>query len=436
MPSPPPPSSRLREWMLRIGLLTAAVVFLLVTLEIAARLMRSQRGGGKEGREQARYNEYDPLLGWRKTPNTVVQYRRQEYITSVSINSRTLRDPERPVDPPADVSRLLALGDSFVEGYTVDWEKTVTQRLASRLNDAGCATDVINAGTAGYSTDQETLFYASEGARYRAPLVLLFFYYNDILFTDRQDFFGESKPAFEFPDGVLKLHRYPIREKPRAASPPASVAEPQEAARSVALELLRDRLWYGAPDLHDALAKFGWWNPIPRSSPRLELLVYDRRLHPPIEGAWKKVEAVLAFLKGRVQSQGAHLALVYIPSKMEIQDGSWRTTKQLYGIDEQSWDRGKVSARLTEIAQSLDAPMLDLTQALRAGESRFASTYFMADGHWNARGHDVAAKAVFEWMKAGGWTAQACGGRLPLVAPRGDVWTPEPGNAISLPRDD
>ncbi len=431
-----PAKSRLREWMFRLVLLAAAVAFVLAGLEMAARVMRSRRGGGKEDQEQARYNEYDPLLGWRKTPNTVVAYNRREYQTRISINSRALRDPERPVDPPAGVFRVLALGDSFVEGYTVESDDTVTQRLAARLQGAHCASDVINAGTAGYSTDQETLFYASEGTRYRAALVVLFFYYNDILFTDRQEFFAEPKPAFEMREDGLKLHRYPVREKPKAgaAPPPETAPEPSESGGSVALELLRDRLWYGAPAAHGALARLGLWNPMPPTKPRLELLVYDRRSLPPLEEAWAKVEAVLSFLKDRVESQGAQLALAYVPSKMEVQDASWRTTKQLYRIDEQLWDRGKVSARLAKIAQTLGTPMVDLTPALRGAESRFASTYFMADGHWTARGHDVAAQAVFDWMKAGGWTAKTCGGNLPEAAPRAEVWNPEPGNAISLPR--
>lgn len=168
----------------------------------------------------------------------------------------------------------------------------------------------------------------------------------------------------------------------------------------------------------------------------MELLAYDRRNVEPIEDAWSKVEAVLALLKEQVHARGAQLGLVYVPSKMEVQDASWATTKQLYRLDEDSWDRGKVQAHLSALASSLDAPVLDLTPPLRSGETWLASTYFMVDGHWNARGHQVAAQALLDWMKAGGFTPQACGGSLPRAAPRGGVWSPEPGNAISLPRGD
>ena len=426
--------SRTRERTLRATLLLVTVAIFLIALEIAARVIREQQGGGKEEQEQTRYNEYDPLLGWRKKANTVVRYGRREYRTEVSINSKGLRDAEREIDPPEGVFRVLALGDSFIEGYTVEWPETLGQRLEAGLKAIGCASDVINAGTAGYSTDQETLFYMSEGARYRAPLVLLFFHYNDILFTDRQDYFGSPKPEFEAASGALKLHRYPVRERPKTTAP--APATPEEPAGSAALELLRDRLWYGAPKAHDALARLGLWNPIPRTTARMELLAYDRRSVEPIEDAWSKVEAVLALLKEQVHARGARLGIVYVPSKMEVQDASWRTTKQLYRLNEDSWDRGKVQAHLSALASSLDAPVLDLTPPLRSGETWLASTYFMVDGHWNARGHQVAAQALLDWMKAGGFTPRACGGSLPRAAPRGGVWSPEPGNAISLPRGD
>ena len=50
----------------------------------------------------------------------------------------------------------------------------------------------MNGGTAGYSTDQEMLFYETEGHRYQPRVVVLFFYYNDVVYNDRQEFFGRS----------------------------------------------------------------------------------------------------------------------------------------------------------------------------------------------------------------------------------------------------
>ena len=421
-------SSRTREWMFRMALASLSILFALGFMEVAARFIRARQQGGKEGREEALYTEYDPALGWRKKKNATVTYRRREYTVEVRINSQGLRDPERRVEPDPRTFRVLALGDSFVEGYTVDLGETVTQRLESRLRAAGCPSEVINGATAAYSTDQEYLFYKTDGARYQASVVLVFFYWNDVIYTDRQDYFGTPKPAFEMGGGVLHLHRYPVKEKPRSA-PQAEAEDATEApSGSALLELVRERLWVSAPDVHDAFARLGLWNPIPRATPRLEMLVYDRRDLAPVEDAWEKAGAVLQALKKDVEDHGAHLAIVHVPGRMEIQDSSWRATQKLYRLKDGAWDLDKVRNKLKGFGASLGIPVIDLVPALRAAESPLQGTYFIFDGHWNARGHDVAAQAVLDWMKQSGSLPAACGGRRSELAPLGTVWNPARGS--------
>jgi lysophospholipase L1-like esterase len=400
--------------------------FALALGEIGARVLQSQRPGGKEGKEDALYKEYDPLLGWRKRSNAIATYRRREYTVDVRINSQGLRDPERSLEPAPGTFRVLALGDSFVEGYTVDVTKTVTQRLESRLQEAGCPAEVINGGTAGYSTDQEYLFYRSDGARYRPSLVLLFFFWNDVIYSDRQDYFGTPKPVFEMGSGRLQLHRYPVKEKPREA---ATSQEREQDTRnasegSALLAMIRERLWVGAPQAHDAFARLGLWTPIPKTPPRLEILVYDQRDLAPIEDAWEKVGAIMKAFKKDVEDRGSRLALVYIPGRMEIQEASWRVTQQLYRLTEGAWNLDKVRNKIKNFGAALNLPVIDLVPALQAADRRFAPTYFTFDGHWNERGHDVASTAVFEWMKSSGSLPSKCGGTLPTQALSADVQDP------------
>ena len=423
------PSSPRREWLFRLALVSLSLLLALGIAEIAARVLRASQQGGKEGGEDARYNEYDPLLGWRKKKNAAATYKRREYTVEVRINSLGLRDPERAVEPTPGVFRVLALGDSFVEGYTVDLPLTVTQRLEARLRESGCPSEVINGATQAYSTDQEYLFYRSEGARYQPSLVLLFFYWNDVIYSDRQDYFGTPKPAFEMGGGALRLHRYPVKEKVKEARE-AAKAEPEESPKgSALLELLRERLWVGAPDAHDALARLGLWNPIPKSTPRLEMLVYDRRDLAPVEDAWEKVAAIVKALKEDVEAHGSTLAVVHIPGRMEVQDSSWQATKKLYRLAEGAWDLDKVKHKLQALGASIGVPVIDLVPALREAESPFKSTYFMFDGHWNARGHEVAARAVYDWMKQSASLSSACGGRLKEQAASAATWDPRSDRA-------
>src|SRR5262249_20868380 len=161
--------------------------------------------------------EYDPHMGWKHRPLARATYHRREYTTEVATNSHGLREVERAYVAPGRF-RVLALGDSFVEGYTVPYEQTVTHVLETALTRPACPVDVLNAGTAAWSTDQEYLFYRDEGVRYRPQVVLLFFYYNDILSNTIANYFGSPKPLMaRGADGRMVLTNDPV---PRPPPPP------------------------------------------------------------------------------------------------------------------------------------------------------------------------------------------------------------------------
>jgi hypothetical protein len=97
-------------------------------------------------------------------------YLQSEYEVVFHVNSRGLRGPERDYRKPPSVTRVLLLGNSFVEGYTVGKEALVSTVLEARLNaSSGSPYEVINGGTHGYGTDQEYLFFLEELVRGGAP---------------------------------------------------------------------------------------------------------------------------------------------------------------------------------------------------------------------------------------------------------------------------
>jgi len=390
---------RFRERLFGALLLLGSVAFTLLVLEGVARYLRARQGGGKEANEARQYNEYDPLLGWRKKPGARVVYHRREYTVEVAVNGHGLRDPERGYEAPAGTRRVLALGDSFLEGYTVPLGQTVTQVLERGLRGQGCAVDVINGGTQAYSTDQELLFYRSEGVKYAPDVVLVFFYYNDVLYNDRQEYFQTPKPIFEMGEGTLKLHRYPVKPWPPEQAAADAPAVEAGTGGSAALDWLRDRLWYGAPRAYNRLSRLGLWPPMPRVPIRLELRVYERREVADIEDAWAKTQAILKTLADEVRGRGATLVLVGVPARFEVDDRSWQLTRTLYGIDDSAWDRGRMMARLSRIATLERIPFLDLTAPLRAARE---APYFTYDGHWTPSGHAAAAQALLDTLHGQG----------------------------------
>jgi lysophospholipase L1-like esterase len=379
-----------------------SVLGTLAALEIGARILLHFRGPVRAGSTFSEYGTYDPLLGWSKRPGAHVLFRRYEYSTDIAINSHGLRDKERAYEKPAGGYRVLALGDSYVEGFTVPLEKTVGQVLERSLGRGRCQVEVLNGGTTGYSTDQEDLFYENEGYRYDPDVVLLFFYYNDILANAMQQVLGGIyKPVFIFDGNAgVRLYKTPVK---RGAKAPFSETLPEAPARSALVEWVQQRLWFGAPTLYNSIGRLGLWAPNRPIGAALELRVYSREDIPKLEDAWERTRRILLHLHAAVATRGGRFAIVYIPNNMEVDDGAWSYGKLRYEIDEAKWDRARVANRLKAIADSDAIPILDLTPSLREATAKVGRTFYQQDGHWNATGHETAAGSVAAFLRARGW---------------------------------
>lgn len=389
-----------------LALALASIVLALGVLEVGARVARRGQGGGREENTIALYTEHDPRLGWRKRPGARATYRRREYSAEIQVNGLGLRDRERRYDRSAGVFRVLVLGDSFVEGYTVALEDTVGQVMERDLAGPGCPVEVINGGTSGWSTDQEYLFYEEDGVRYSPQVVVLFFYYNDVLFNDRDNYFGRPKPRLVLRGTGLEVANEPVPE-PRPREATATRADEDEDG-SALVSFIRERLKRGAPRAYDALAAFGLWSPLGGSQPGEEMRVYKSGPTPRIDGAWASTGRILGALAKDTAARGSRLLVAYVPNRMEVRDRDWELTRRAYGMDDRGWDRGRVLTRLRTIAEAGGFPVLDLTPALRrADASLLQQAYFTYDPHWTALGHRVAAAEVSRVLRDRGW-APAC----------------------------
>lgn len=384
----------------------------LLVLEGVARLVWRWQASTPPVEEGRQYLRYDPVLGWSKIPGARALFRRREYTTEVRVNSQGLRDVERSYTPPANALRLLAVGDSFVEAYTVPFESSVTQALERELQRQQCAAEVVNGGTQAYSTDQEYLFYRDEGRRYGARVVLHFFYYNDVLFNARQTCYGRFKPVLDDVDGELRLRRT-VKVAPVAAEgeatdgavPASPVSQPRG---SVLLQWVLGRLALSRPDTYAHLARWGLAAPPERRVAREELAVYAARATPEVEHAWEKTAAILAQMRRDVEAQGARYVLVYVPSRMEAHDDAWTLTQSVYGLSPGEWRREAVIERLRSYGSRSGYPVVDLTPALRASDRGWLGRpYFANDGHWTVQGHAVAARALAESLRGLG-LLEAC----------------------------
>jgi lysophospholipase L1-like esterase len=351
------------------------------------------------------------VLGWDKTPGAAQTIRRPEFAITLQFNSKGLRGPERDYPKPAGTRRVLILGDSFAEGYYANENQTLRAVLEDSLHHEGCGpVEVINGGTLDYSTDQEYLFYKTEGHRYGADAVVLLFYYNDLAFNiSPNGRGGEAKPYFEVREGRLVLGNSPVPPPTRGvlnrSEPERSAPKPWHG--SIALRLLSNRTVDSSPRLHRFLARLGLVEPV-SPEPARELWPFGRDHGPEVNDMWTRTRHILAALKADVEAHGGRLAVLYVPVRFEVNDPVWELTRQRYRMGRR-WDRDMVFKRLRSVCEDLGIPLVDPRPELRRQDSTGTPAYFTRDVHWTAAGNAVAAHAleplVRSWLPCGGGRA-------------------------------
>jgi hypothetical protein len=380
----------LRRWVAGLALAAASTILILAGAEMAARIYLHHLEGGP-GTIARPLAVFDPVLGWSKPAGVTAVIQRSEYCVHETINAHGLRGPDRPYEKPSGVRRVMLLGNSFLEAANVEEEQTMRSVLEARLVARGRgAYEVINGGTAGYSTDQEYLFYQREGARYAPDVVVMIFYYNDLIGV----LGGEGgKPYFELGDSGLVLRNSPV-------PPPGPQWNRDRRNRfvfrpwrgSYALCLLSHRTEAGNPELHRLLARVGLTEPIDDTPPS-ELWPYGLGHRAEVLEMWRRFTALLSALQAEVAAAGGQLVLFYAPAAFESDDRAWDLTRRRYRLGRR-WDRDRVAGDLRAAADGLSVPFVDPRPELRAALLAGRRTNFMVDGHWNAVGNELAAEAL------------------------------------------
>jgi acetyltransferase AlgX (SGNH hydrolase-like protein) len=396
--------------MANLALAAGSLLFFALLVEAAARVWVEVGVARARRSAPARpLSRYHAVLGWDKTPLAAQRVRRAEFDVLLSFNSKGLRGPERDYSARPGTRRLLVLGDSFAEGYYVDEPQTLRAVLESQLEREGCRpVEVINGGTIAYSTDQEYLFYATEGRLYGAQAVLLMFYYNDLYYnTSPVGPGGEPKPYFEQEGARLVVRNSPV-PAPTAGllnRQDPGVTRPRPWRGSMALRLLSRRTVDASPRLHAVLAALGLVEPMPPDPPR-EMWPFGPYHLREVEEMWTRTEAILGALRDETKARGAQVAVLYVPARFEVNDEVWDLTRRRYRFGRR-WERDKVYARLSAVCAALGVPLIDPRAALRQADTRTPAAYFTRDVHWTAAGNSVAADAANDWARG----ALACGGR-------------------------
>ncbi|NEP85014.1 MAG: hypothetical protein F6K39_47110, partial [Okeania sp. SIO3B3] len=160
----------MRQILSGVGLALVSLCASLLLVEFAARWLAPPYAT-----ETGELFSCHPQLGWTGTPHFAGTLEGPGFEQALQFNSQGMHDTDHPV--ASDNPRVLMLGDSFVHAVQVAEVDTAHQQLENRLG-----MEVISAGVVNWGTNQQLLYYQTQGRLCQPDTVLLMVYLgNDIL---------------------------------------------------------------------------------------------------------------------------------------------------------------------------------------------------------------------------------------------------------------
>lgn len=339
---------------------------------------------------QPTINRFDPVTGWSKKPNTIGTRQTSEFDVRYEINALGLRDdPMTSPKKPDGKSRVLMLGDSFVLGYTVNRTDLFVDVLEDWWRAEGRNVDVVNAGTEGWSTDQEVAWFEANGAAFEPDVVVLFPYQNDLYWAGQTHYRRFPKPRFT----AFGNLEHVVLQDPG----------PKPWYESTAL----GTTWASLHEPHVT------WSPDGVRYLEMETAAYFKA--PPTEfmpDAIARTRGALVALKADCQKIGARLYVAPIPERVCVESTGRASLSRVVNrlppgrllkfwdkpapLDPASWSPDQPMEVFLALARELDIPAFDARAALRAEAAQGPPLYFRSDFHLNPHGNRALARFLHE----------------------------------------
>ncbi len=405
-------------------LLISAVIVTVFVTELLCRflLQKPQVLQKPQAGHHRLFCEYDQLLGWRHKPNAANFHTTKEYSVKESFNSKGIRGPEYDYEKDENEFRIFILGDSFAEGYTVEFEDLFSEALKNELINKRINCRVINSGTGGYSTDQELLFFQNEGKKYKPNLTIVMFYDNDTWFNNQLKYWRGYKPLFKLEDNNLVLTNIPIPKPDIGKRKALQNQKTKPFFRDVKKWLIYHSSLYNL--IRDRVKKIGWlYRPAiklhlaeePETQPSIlekknddivlipdSFRVWERKYDSKVRDAWNITEAIIIKLQEETCVINSKLLIFYIPNRASIYRKEWEATKKKYVISDKEWNVDRVGLELENICKRNNIDFFNPTEEFRAEANKLKAKgvrlYFNGDAHWNVTGHKFTGKLLADFI--------------------------------------
>ncbi|MFC1671522.1 SGNH/GDSL hydrolase family protein [Planctomycetota bacterium] len=368
----------------KLLLLLFSIMFSLVCVEVALRLFFPP-GFFVPSSVGSAYQRHDVLHHVHRPCSSALEKNRNAYddfCVNIYFNSAGFRSAqEYSVSKPENVTRVMILGDSFVEARQV-WEHQMVSNIFGKLlaNERDREIEVLAQGVSSWSPVIEWLYFSTEGYRYSPDLLFLLASFNDI----SDDYRRYYRIARFDKDGIPVA----VPSKDPHVKPDDQHSFLQK--HSALYALLGSRVERLSENLKKQQIVADY-----RSREALSvspLAIFNEELsdedHELINATFSHIRRLYQF----AGEHGTRMVLVLIPFPHQVSIDEWRAGKQLFGIPVDYVEKStQLQDSFSAFAAKNDIPFLDLLPYLKRSNQRI---FFEYDGHFTPAGHRVVAEAL------------------------------------------
>ena len=300
-----------------------------------------------------------------------------------SINSHGFRDENNTVEKPGKTKRILALGDSFTFGIKAEQEWLFTEQLEDMLNakDGDSIYEVINAGTIGYTTDNEYLLLKNKGLQFDPDMVIVFFFIGNDITEFRRHVWVKNK--LNNLEAIIDKDHY-VDDEGRLRS--KEYGEPTFKF----LHFVNKR-WIILQK------KLGLYKD-PKGGPTLTWPTFlepdDPNGDPDLPLYWEKVEKSLVLIRDLLDREGIEFKVVAIPMDVQTNKKYWGKYAEMY-FDDDAYEKARPQTKLKEVTNKLGIDLIDLLPYFKGVPDHVWLYFEKDDPHFTADGHKYTAEYVF-----------------------------------------
>ena len=369
---------KIRTFFQNLILVFIVSIISLILVEIILRLFLPQN---------LNYTMFDENLMYKHIPNLEFRYSRQEFDNIVKFNSKGLRDYEHDYNKGKNAFRILILGDSFPEALQVNLNETFAKVLEQKLNRGYKRYEVIDAGIGGYGTENELLFFETEGIKYNPDFVILAFALNDVDDNLLSPLISveNNKLIKNIPVKISLLKNFMLycsRHSHLCA-----------LTQKVLLQSLKDNEFLRIA--FDKL-KISSRGNSKKVNSKSGLDIYLKDNSEIFEKGMNETFLTLLELNRILKENNVKFAIFLMPSKEQVDDELYKAFLQKNGLSKNDVDIIKLQKLVTAFAKSNNISIINPLDYLKERNVN-NSFYFTIDGHFNKNGH----KAIAEFLYGG-----------------------------------